>query len=161
MKQGVSIREMARRCSLSAFTLRYYERAGLIRAVQRSGSGHRRYSAADQEWVEFLNRLRETGMSIQQMAAFARLRAEGDRTIGARRKLLQEHVEAVQARIEALNRSRRALQAKIKHYRALETSLAPSAARQSQQERTHERRTHERSIRARAEETGGGRRRSR
>lgn len=158
MQQVVSIREMARRCGLSAFTLRYYERAGLIRAVQRSGRGHRRYNDRDQEWIEFLNRLRETGMSIQQMAAFARLRAEGNRTIGARRELLEEHVEALQTRIAALSRSRRVLQAKIKHYRGLETSSAPSKARQPQQ---RQRRTHERSIRARTEETGADRRRGR
>src|SRR5690348_5208100 len=98
MTHNLSIQQMAKQCGLSAFTLRYYERAGLIRAVARSSSGHRRYSVQDRDWVEFLNRLRETAMPIRQMARFARLRAQGDGTIAERRRLLEQHVEAVNTR---------------------------------------------------------------
>lgn len=61
----------------SGYTLRYYERAGLIQAVTRTGGNQRRYQPGDVEWVRFL-RLRETGMPISQMHQYADLRAEGE-----------------------------------------------------------------------------------
>src|SRR5690242_18820251 len=137
MDQGVSIRDMAQHCGLYAYTLRYYERAGLIRAVARASSGHRRYRAEDKDWVAFLTRLRATGMPIRQMAQFARLRAQGDTTIADRRVLLEQHTASVRTRIDALEKAERALSAKIAHYRALEQSMVPAARRQSKRERHH------------------------
>jgi len=156
MDQGVSIRDMAKQCGLSAYTLRYYERAGLIRAVVRASSGHRRYRAEDKEWIAFLTRLRATGMSIRQMAQFAKLRAQGDATIPNRRVLLEQHIESVRTRIDALEEAESALSAKIEHYRALEQSMAPAAPRQSKRERHHGK-----PIRKRSGKTEGDRRSSR
>jgi DNA-binding transcriptional MerR regulator len=55
---------------LSTHTLRYYERAGLLDPVGRAESGHRRYVAADLAWLDFLTRLRATGMAIPLLALF-------------------------------------------------------------------------------------------
>ena len=52
--------------------------AGLIERVGRTTGNQRRYDAADLAWLEFLLRLRETGMSIADMQRFAQLRAEGN-----------------------------------------------------------------------------------
>lgn len=56
---------------LSVHTLRYYERIGLVAPICRASSGHRRYSSQDIAWIEFLTRLRATGMPIRQMQQFA------------------------------------------------------------------------------------------
>lgn len=156
MERNVSIREMANRCGLSPYTLRYYERAGLIRPVSRSASGHRRYSLSDEAWVAFLNRLRATGMSIRQMAQFARLRAQGDVSVSARRAMLKAHMSAVQSKVAALQESLVALAEKIEHYEAIERSMAAPTARQPPQ-----RERHGQSIRPRTEKTGRDRRRAR
>jgi DNA-binding transcriptional MerR regulator len=125
MESHLTIDEVAKRTGLTAYTLRYYERIGLIAAVKRAAGGQRRYSATDMAWLEFLLRLRTTNMPIGKMQAFAKLRGAGDSTVPDRRQMLEEHLTDVQARIEAMQQSAEALHAKIEHYRSLERSLEP------------------------------------
>ena len=89
--------------------------------------GQRRYAAADLDWLEFLMRLRATGMPIQGMQAFARMRSEGDATAGARRQMLEQHRTAVLAQIALLQQSAQVLHDKIAYYRTVERSLSPKA----------------------------------
>ncbi len=124
MESLLSIEEVAKRTGLTAYTLRYYERIGLIAPVGRAAGGQRRYAASDMAWIEFLLRLRTTHMPIGKMQAFAELRGAGDSTVPDRRQMLEEHLTEVLAEIEAMRQSADALQAKIKHYRSLEQSLA-------------------------------------
>ena len=125
MESHLTIDEVAKRTGLTAYTLRYYERIGLIAAVTRAAGGQRRYSVADMAWLEFLLRLRTTNMPIGKMQAFAKLRGAGDSTVPDRRQMLEEHLTDVQARIDAMQQSAEALHAKIEHYRSLERSLEP------------------------------------
>jgi DNA-binding transcriptional MerR regulator len=120
METSLTIAEVARRTGLTAYTLRYYERIGLIAAVPRAPGGQRRYASADMDLLDFLLRLRETGMSIQGMQAFVRLRNQGDASVGERREMLEEHLAEVQARVAALQQSMQALSLKIDHYRVIE-----------------------------------------
>lgn len=124
MESHLSIDEVAKRTGLTAHTLRYYERIGLIAPVGRAAGGQRRYAASDLAWIEFLLRLRITHMPIGKMQAFAQLRGAGDSTVPARRQMLEEHLTEVLAEIEAMRRSATSLEAKIEHYRSLEQSLA-------------------------------------
>ncbi|MBL0283250.1 MAG: MerR family transcriptional regulator [Zoogloea sp.] len=124
MESQLSIDEVAKRTGLTAYTLRYYERIGLIAPVGRAAGGQRRYAASDMTWIEFLLRLRTTHMPIGKMQAFAKLRGAGDSTVPDRRQMLEEHLTDVLAEIEAMRQSAEALQAKIEHYRSLEQSLA-------------------------------------
>ena len=84
---GLTVAQMSAATGLSAHTLRYYERAELIRSVARTAGNQRRYSAADVTWLAFLLRLRETGMPIAQMREYAALRAQGVMTSQRRRGL--------------------------------------------------------------------------
>ena len=120
METSLTIAQVAERTGLTAYTLRYYERIGLIAAVSRAPGGQRRYASADMDWLAFLLRLRETGMPIQGMQAFAALRAQGDASIGERRAMLEAHLAEVQAKVEALQQSMQALSHKIAHYRKIE-----------------------------------------
>jgi DNA-binding transcriptional MerR regulator len=124
METNLTISEVAQRTGLSAHTLRYYERIGLIASVVRADSGHRRYAASDMDWLAFLVRLRATGMSIQGMQAFARLRSEGNGTAGQRRKLLDAHLHKVMTDMEELQQSVQVLKAKIKVYRQMERAAS-------------------------------------
>ena len=127
MESHLGIDEAARRTGLTAYTLRYYERIGLLAPVGRATGGQRRYAAADMAWIEFLLRLRTTRMPIGKMQAFARLRGAGDSTVPERRQLLEEHLTDVLAEIEAMRQAAEALQAKIAYYQAFEQSLVPDA----------------------------------
>lgn len=115
----MTIAQVAERTGLSHDTLRYYEKAGLIERVGRTTGNQRRYDTADLAWLEFLLRLRETGMSIADMQRFARLRAQGDATVADRLAMLREHRAELADRIRALRRNASALDDKITHYEGL------------------------------------------
>jgi DNA-binding transcriptional MerR regulator len=93
--RGLPIAEVAQRTGLSKDTLRYYEKAGLVEAVERSSGGQRRYATADLDWLAFLLRLRATGMPIADMQRFAELRKQGDASIAERLALLSRHLATV------------------------------------------------------------------
>jgi DNA-binding transcriptional MerR regulator len=97
---ALSISEAAERTGLSAHTLRYWERAGLLQPVSRNGSGHRRYAADDLERIKFLTKLRATGMPIRQVRRYAELMAGGEETEGDRLALLEAHRKEVLAKLE-------------------------------------------------------------
>ncbi|MBQ9917518.1 MAG: MerR family transcriptional regulator [Microbacterium sp.] len=103
---------------VTAHTLRYYERAGLILPVARSSGNQRRYSVADVEWVRFLLRLRETGMPIARMREYAALRAEGPATTELRLRLLEAHHADLREQIARLRTHEQALVEKIATYAA-------------------------------------------
>jgi DNA-binding transcriptional MerR regulator len=124
LPEELTTAEVAELTGLSAHTLRYYERIGLIDPVARVMGGQRRYGRADMAWIAFLQRLRSTGMSIRDMQRFARLRRQGDRTVPDRRALLELHRDELIARIDGLQRDLHALTDKIEHYKNLETEYA-------------------------------------
>ena len=113
---ALTIAEVSERTKLSTDTLRYYERAGLIERVGRTTGNQRRYASADLAWLQFLLRLRETGMSIADMQRFARLRAAGDQSIPDRISLLHDHAQVLASHIRALQQNALALDDKIAHY---------------------------------------------
>ncbi len=73
----MNIREFAEHTGLTAHTLRYYERVGLMGSVGREANGHRVYGPQDSQWVTFLHHLRETGMSIREMQRYCAPCREG------------------------------------------------------------------------------------
>jgi DNA-binding transcriptional MerR regulator len=120
MSTALTIGQVAATSGVSTYTLRYYEQAGLLRAVGRSGAGHRLYSPADLDWLQFVMRLKATGMPIAGMQAFAALRAQGDASVGARREMLVAHRDAVLTRIAELQANLAAISDKIDHYASIE-----------------------------------------
>jgi len=113
----LSIAEAAEMSGLSAHTLRYYERAGLLEPVGRNGSGHRRYRAADLERITFLARLRATGMPIREVRRYAELMQAGEATNGERLALLETHRSTVLAGLEATARNLELVEWKIAFYK--------------------------------------------
>jgi DNA-binding transcriptional MerR regulator len=114
---------MAERCGMTAHTLRYYERVGLIQPVGRARNGHRRYSEADAAWLEFLHCMRATNMPIREMQRYAELREKGDATSLQRRKLLEDHQAEIATQIEALKKAHALLTHKISNYRIIEERI--------------------------------------
>lgn len=119
-EKGLTVKEVAALTGLSAHTLRYYEREGLIDPVGRARSGHRRYVEGDVAWIEFLGRLRATGMPIRQMKRFAELRRGGEGTVRARRLLLEEHRSEVRRRAAELERDLGLIDEKVELYEEME-----------------------------------------
>jgi DNA-binding transcriptional MerR regulator len=116
-QRELSIAEAADVSGLSAHTLRYYERAGLLEPVGRNGSGHRRYREADLERITFLARLRATGMPIREVRRYAELMQAGEATNAARLTLLEQHRVAVLAGLEATAKNLELIDWKINFYK--------------------------------------------
>jgi DNA-binding transcriptional MerR regulator len=116
LQTSLTIADAARATGVSAHTLRYYERAGLINGVNRADSGHRRYDDADLAWIEVLQRLRATGMPIRRIRRYAELVRAGEGNEGERLELLQEHREAVRATLAEVQRHLAFIDRKIDIY---------------------------------------------
>ena len=99
-----SIQEVCRKTGLTAHTLRYYEKEGLLTGVARSAGGFRQYSDEDMEWLGLICCLKNTGMPLQEIARFVQLAHQGDRTLEERVKLLKEHREKLIARMEEMQK---------------------------------------------------------
>lgn len=110
------IGELAAISGLSAHTIRYYERIGLMPAASRNGSGHRSYDPRTLVWIAFLGRLKTTGMPLREMLRYARLREFGTGTEAERQALLVAHREAVRAHVDELTDCLAVLDAKIADY---------------------------------------------
>ncbi|MEK1831159.1 MerR family transcriptional regulator [Priestia megaterium] len=121
MENLFSIQQVASMTGLSTHTLRYYEKIGLIKNVQRVQTGYRQYTDVDLAWIQFLIRLRVTGMPMLKMKQFSDLRQKGDSTITARKELLEEHYKDVLGKIEELELNSQRIEEKIAHYKKLET----------------------------------------
>jgi DNA-binding transcriptional MerR regulator len=102
---------------LTAHTLRYHERAGLLEPVSRNGSGHRRYRASDLGLIAFLTKLRATGMPIREVRRYAQLMKVGQATNEERLALLEAHRDAVRAGLETTARNLELVEWKIAFYR--------------------------------------------
>ena len=101
-------------------TLRYYEKIGLLKEVNRDKNGYRQYSDADLSWIHFLIRLRVTGMSVTDMKLFSDLRSQGESTISARRELLEVHQRKVLEEMKALKDNLSEIEKKIDYYKKME-----------------------------------------
>ena len=114
------------RTGVSAHTLRYYERIGLLAPVGRAAGGHRRYTDADLGAVGFLTLLRQTGMPIRDMQRFVDLTRAGDHTIASRVEVLVEHREQLVGRLRQLNRHLKAIDRKIDIYQGMLAADGPN-----------------------------------
>ena len=112
-----TIEEAAQTTGVTAHTLRYYERIGLLEPVGRASSGHRRYNDGDLASIHFLTLLRQTGMPIREMQRFVELTRAGEQTVPDRVAVLEAHREALAAQIALLHRHFEAITTKINVYR--------------------------------------------
>ena len=122
---SLTIAEAAEKTGLTAHTLRYYERDGLLlHAVDRAPSGHRRYTDDDLRWIEMVTRLRSTGMPIRDVRRYAALVRDGDGNESERLALLLAHREVVERELAEVTSHLRAIDHKIALY---ESTLERSA----------------------------------
>src|SRR3569833_610336 len=117
----LTIREVATRTGLSEHNLRYYERIGLIRPVERDRSSrHRRYGAEAVVWVYFLRCMRATNMPLALMHRYVALVQAGAHTAAERRSILEEHKKSIEAEIRELQGVAAIIDKKIEYYYVLE-----------------------------------------
>jgi DNA-binding transcriptional MerR regulator len=112
----LSIAEAARHTGLSAHTLRYYERAGLVVTVNRTAGGRRRYHQLDLDWIIVCTRLRATGMPIKTIRRYAQLVSAGRGNEQERLALLKAHRAEVTAKLAEIQENLKLIDHKVSVY---------------------------------------------
>jgi DNA-binding transcriptional MerR regulator len=119
----LTVQQAAEQAGLSGHTLRYYERVGLLMPVDRAPNGHRRYARDHLQLLQFLIKLRATGMPIEQMKTYAALIRVGEGNEGERLHLLREPEQRVLADIQALIDNLPVIDKKIEDYREVRNCI--------------------------------------
>ena len=112
----MTIGEISEKTGLPESTLRYYEKKGLLR-VARDASGRRAYGEGDIAWIQFLRRLKETGMPLKAIRRYSELRYAGPSTMPQRLEMLRSHREYVLDQRRRWDECLRHLDGKIDFYR--------------------------------------------
>ncbi len=110
------INEVSKQYDISADTLRYYERIGLIPHVNRSESGIRDYNETDCGWVAFIKCMRGAGISVESLIEYVELFQQGDKTRAARKEILIEERAKLLERIKQMQETLEKLNYKIDNY---------------------------------------------
>jgi DNA-binding transcriptional MerR regulator len=112
----MKISEVSEKYALSADTLRYYERVGLIPPVNRTENGIRDYNDLDLRRVEFVKCMRKAGLPVDVLVDYVRLVQKGDQTAEARREILIEQKERILVKVAELQEVLGILDHKIEVY---------------------------------------------
>lgn len=112
----MTIAEVSKQYDISADTLRYYERIGLIPPVPRTKSGIRDYDGASCGWVELMKCMRAAGVQIEALIEYVALYQQGDATLDARKALLMEQRDQMVSRMAEMQKSLDRLNDKIARY---------------------------------------------
>ena len=110
------IGELASRTGHTVHAIRWYEAQGLIPGVIRDAGGRRSYLERHLGWIELIDKLRLTGMSIAQIREYAVLVSQGRGTIKQQQEMLREHRTRVYATIEEWHLALKMLDHKIEYF---------------------------------------------
>ena len=106
----------AEKIGISAHTLRFYDKEGLLPNVGRDEHGNRRFTDNDLQWLSLLQCLKNTGMSLKDIKRFAECTTIGDDTIDERLALFESQTEDVKCQIAELKRYLNLLEYKLAFY---------------------------------------------
>ncbi|HEU5047239.1 MAG TPA: MerR family transcriptional regulator [Rickettsiales bacterium] len=112
----MKIGELAKQSGLTVHTIRYYERIGLLPYAVRDKSRQRDYDVSILGWIQFLNRLKMTGMPIREILEYGNLRERGAETAAQRQEMLKRHKKRIEHQMAELEASLSALDVKIALY---------------------------------------------
>ncbi|MFX3618511.1 MAG: MerR family transcriptional regulator [Sporolactobacillus sp.] len=125
----MNIKTASKETNMSADTIRYYERIGLIPPVKRNENGIRNFDEEDLRWIVFSRQMRNAGVSIEVLIEYLQLLRSGDGTVPARIDLLREQRNELQDRIDEMQGALDHLNYKIENYQthmvATEKKLKP------------------------------------
>lgn len=113
----MNITKVSEQTGISADTIRYYERIGLMPAVTRNKAGVRDFTELDIQLLEFVRCYRNAGIGVEPLIEYIQLLGLGDQTVPARIELLSEQLEALDNRINELTQARDRLKYKIENYK--------------------------------------------
>jgi len=111
-----TIKHVSEIVGLSSYTIRYYDKCGLIPFIARNKNGVREFNEDDIFWIEIIKCLKNTGMTIEDIKSIVDLSLKGDHTKEERKNILLEHRRKILEQIESLNNNLKKLDSKIAWY---------------------------------------------
>lgn len=111
-----SIKDVSKISGLSIFTIRFYDKEGLLPFVLKNSSGIRVFTESDVNLIQMICCLKNTGMQIKDIKKYIDLCMEGAGTIDPRKKMLLEHRKEILAHIDSLNENLKLIDSKIEGY---------------------------------------------
>ena len=111
-----TVGEMARFLNVSASTLRYYDKEGLLPFVERSNSGIRMFSDKDYEWLKIIECLKKSGLSIKEIRSYIDMTKRGDDSLEERLQLFEERKKDVERQMKELQETLDLLKYKCWYY---------------------------------------------
>lgn len=112
----MTIAQVSKKYDITADTLRYYERIGLIPRVPRNKNGIRDYDDESCGWIELMKCMRKAGVQIDALIEYVKLFHQGDSTIEARKAILVEQKRQLMEHMADMQASLDRLECKIEHY---------------------------------------------
>jgi MerR family mercuric resistance operon transcriptional regulator len=107
--KALTIGQAARSAGVGIETVRFYERQGLLQEPPRRDSGYRQYPEDVVARLRFIRRAKELGFSLKEIKELLALRVDPDTTCAEVRKRAEEKIIDVEAKIEALQKIKKAL----------------------------------------------------
>lgn len=113
---GMNIKKVSELSGVSADTIRYYERIGLIPPVKRSDNGIRDFDEEDLRWIVFSRQMRNAGLSIESLVEYLTLFQEGNETVPARKEIIADQIAELKGKASELNTAIERLEFKLDNY---------------------------------------------
>jgi DNA-binding transcriptional MerR regulator len=113
---GYTIKQVAEKIDLTPYTLRYYEKEGLLPFVRRNERGNRIFDDKDLEWITLICCLRDTGMSVADIKRYVELCQDGNKTIGIRRQIMLDHKQSIEQKMKKLQHHLDKINKKLEYY---------------------------------------------
>lgn len=113
---GYTISQVAEKFNLTAYTIRYYDKEGLLPFVDRGKAGNREFSNSDLEWLRLICCLKNTGMPIKQIKQYIEWCLQGDDTLEIRRQMFIEHRKEVLKQMDDLKENLKTIDYKLQFY---------------------------------------------
>ena len=120
-----TIKEISEETGITPYTLRYYEREGILPNVKRDSSGNRSYDDESMEWLYFILALRGTGMPLAEIKHYVDLYQEGESTLKIRKQMMLKHKEKVEKDLSKTIRNLERINYKLALYDMQEKELNP------------------------------------
>lgn len=112
----MNIKKVSELSGVSADTIRYYEKIGLIPPVKRNKNGVREFDEDDLQWIIFARQMRNAGLSIDGLSHYLALFEEGRGTVPERKQLLAEQIAVLREKISDMTEAVERLEYKLEHY---------------------------------------------
>ncbi|MGF9696465.1 MULTISPECIES: MerR family transcriptional regulator [Paenibacillus] len=119
-----TIKEISEKTGITPYTLRFYEREGILPYVKRDSSGNRVYDEESMDWLNFILALRATGMPLAEIRKYVGLYQEGENTLELRKQMMLIHKEKVEKDLSETIKSLEQINYKLALYDMQEKGLA-------------------------------------